>query len=50
MTELEDVTSLKINEESKQRIVEVSNVSREAEQRVEAVQTTFVNRLNLVEK
>ena len=50
VTELKDTTALKITEEKQQRITDVTVVSQEVEQRVEAVKNTFISRLNLLEK
>ena len=50
VTELKDTTANKIHEESQQRLNDMTQVSKEAELRIEAVKSTFANRLNIVEK
>lgn len=41
---------LKIQEESQQRLADLSTISKETEQKLDAVKKTFINRLNIAEK
>ncbi len=50
VTELKDNTALKIYEEQQQRQNDLSEVTKQTDQKVEVIKSTFVNRLNLVEK